>query len=86
MKSRYVELGLDAIQPRQRFVLRVQVNRRESVGAKGFVRRLAFLVGLGYVAGFFQGQYQQRPVFRVIRLALRGFAEIPRRCSRIVGL
>jgi len=68
-KSRYVELGFDANQPRDGFVLRVQANRRESVRAKSFVRRLAFLVGLGLLTGLFQGQYQQRAVLRIIRLA-----------------
>src|SRR5216684_5283743 len=38
-KSCDIELGFDAIQARQGFVLPVQVNRREPVWTKSFVRR-----------------------------------------------
>ncbi len=71
---------------RQSFVLRVQLNCRETVRTKRFRTCLAFLVGFGLLIGLFQGQYQKRPVLRIIRLAFRGFTKIIRRRGCIIGL
>src|SRR5260370_24618050 len=82
-KSRWVELGLDAIQPRHGFVFRVQVNRGESVWTESFVCRFALLIGLAFLTGLFQRQNQQRAVLRVIGRAFHGFAEISGRSGGI---
>ena len=71
-KSRYVELGLDANQPRCGFVFRIQADRGKPFGAKCFIGRLPFLVGLRFLARLFQRQNHGPPGYPARVRQLRG--------------
>ena len=81
-----IKLHFDAREPRRRFVLLIQRNRRKTVWPERFFGFLAFLIRLRFFPRFFQRQYQQRAVLRIIRFALRRITKIVGCHSRIIAL
>ena len=82
LQCRHIQLRNDATQVWKNFPALIAGS---AFGPSASDSGVALFAGFGFISGFFQRIDQQRPVFRIFRFAVRGFAKIFRGRGGIIA-